>query len=360
VRLYLDHASTTPLHPAARAALLEFDPRVTLAAARARLAAALGLAESASLLPTLGGSLANGLALEAALAARPGRTHLISQRSEHSSVLRALEALERRGCRLSWLDLDPEGRVDPAQLDELLRPETAAVSVMTANHETGALQPLAELHARCRAAGVLLHTDATQGLRTLTPLAPLPADLISFAGHKHGGPRGVGAVVLAEGIAEPRTWPASPPHVLSLAAALEEEPRARSQELARARDELEGELLAALPGARRNGPALARLPGHLSISVPGLSADALLLELDLAGLALSSGAACSSADAGPSHVLLAMGLDPAEAGASLRFSLAEPLDRVGLERVVAALRAGALRLRAIAGAAGPVDSAAAD
>lgn len=351
MRLFLDHASTTPLHPAARAILLEFEPRLTLTRASQRLRDALSLQQGAVLLPTLGGSLANGLALQAALAARPGRTHLISQRSEHSSVLRALEALAERGCELSWLELDREGRVDPAQLDDLLRPETAAVSVMTANHETGALQPLAELHARCQAAGVLLHSDATQGLPALLPLEPLPADLISFAGHKHGGPRGVGGLVLAAGLAAPRAWPASPPHVLALAAALGQAAQG-SSELAEARDELERAILAAVPGARRNGPARARLPGHLSLRVPGLSADALLLELDLGGLALSSGAACSSAGGGPSHVLLAMGLERSEAGGSLRFSLSAALDADQRARVVGTLRAAVERLRSIAGDTG--------
>ena len=300
--------------------------------------------------------MANGLALEAALAARPGRAHVISQRSEHSSLLRALAALEERGCALSWLDLDREGRVDPAQLGALIRPgETALVSVMAANHETGALQPLAGLRERCREAGVLLHTDATQGLRALAPLSPLPADLISFAGHKHGGPRGVGGLVLAPGLAPPRTWPASPPHVDALATALEAS-RGALAGLAAARDELERALLAAIPGAVRSGPARARLPGHLSLLVPDLSADALLLELDLAGLALSSGAACSSGEGGPSHVLLAMGLDPAAASGALRFSLGAPLEPAERARVVEALRAGVARLRTIAGDTGAAES----
>ncbi|MGE0713230.1 MAG: cysteine desulfurase family protein [Planctomycetota bacterium] len=315
--------------------------------ALARLGAALGLGPEQRLTLTAGGTAANALAIACAVGARPGR-HLIAQPTEHPSVLRPLRALEEAGYELTWLGVDPDGRVDPEELAAALRPDTALCSLMAANHETGALQPLAAVAARCRAAGVLLHSDAVQALGRL-PLAALPADLLTFSAHKLGGPRGLGGLI--SGPLAPACTGHGPGarRVAALAAALEAglpDP----EQVRASRDALEAELLARVAGARRNGPPVARLPGHLSLSFPGVSGEALALELDLAGIAASSGAACASGEARPSHVLVAMGRSAREASESLRLSLGRPLDAAERARVVASVERAVARLRGLAGA----------
>ena len=352
-RLYLDHAATSPLHPAAAAELAasasgrQADAR----GAKARLAAALGIVPERLVL-TEGGSQANALALRA-LAERgrtQGRLHVISQPSEHPSVLETLAELEGAGCELEWLGLDSEGCVDPAELARRLRPETSFVSVMSANHETGTLQPTRRLAELCAAAQVPFHSDAVQALRYFPP-SELAGDLLTLGGHKLRGPRGIGALLLGSetyGLELAATAP-SPSRVQALATALEAQPPAQAPDLAASRDALQAELAAAIPGLEVNGgqgPG-ARLAGHLSLSVPGLSGEALVLDLDLAGIAASSGAACSSGTEGPSPVLIAMGRDRAQASGSLRLTLGRPLDPAERARVVQALSASVQRLRAL-------------
>lgn len=351
-RLYLDHAATSPLHPAAEAELrAPWSPsRLDSRPARLRLARALGLPPERVVL-TCGGSQANALALrtlvDAGGAAR-GRA-LASQATEHPSLLRALEALESAGVTLRWLPLDSAGRVDPACLEE---GELLGLSVMVANHETGACQPSAALAARARELGVPLHSDAVQALRFCPP-RELSADLASLAGHKLGGPRGVGALLLGAragelGLAPPPCAQPPAPLVHALAAALEASPPGPAPGLAESRDALQAELEVALSGLRVHG-GHERLPGHLSLSLAGLSGEALVLELDLAGISVSSGAACASGAAGPSPVLLALGCSQAEATGSLRLSLGAPLSPAERARVTEALCAAVKRLRALGG-----------
>jgi len=354
-RLYLDHAATSPLHPAAAAELAAgaSGRHPAASGAQARLAAALRIVPERLVL-TEGGSQANALALRA-LAARgraAGRLHVISQRSEHPSVLETLAELEAEGCEVEWLGLDAEGLVDPAELQRRLRPETSFVSVMSANHETGTLQPTERLAELCAAAGVPFHSDAVQALRYFSP-DELAGDLLTLGGHKLQGPRGIGALILSEDAAalalDLACRAPSPSRVQALAAALEVAPPRAAPGLAANRDALQAELSAAIPGLEVNGgqEAGARLPGHLSLSVPGLSGEALVLDLDLAGIAASSGAACSSGTEGPSPVLLAMGRDRAQASGSLRLTLGRLLSAGERERVVDALAASVSRLRAL-------------
>jgi cysteine desulfurase len=354
-RLYLDHAATSPLHPAAAAELAAgASGRLADASgAKARLAAALGVVPERLVL-TEGGSQANAAALRS-LAERgraAGRLHVISQPSEHPSVLETLAELESAGCELEWLSLDAEGRVDPAQLERRLRPETSFVSVMSANHETGTLQPTRALAERCAAAGVPLHSDAVQALRYFRP-DQLAGDLLTLGGHKLRGPRGIGALIVGPSAGaydlELSSGAPSPSRVAALAAALEAEPPSPAPALAASRDALQAELVAAIPGLEVNGghgPG-ARLPGHLSLSVPGLSGEALVLDLDLAGIAASSGAACSSGTEGPSPVLIAMGRDRSQASGSLRLTLGSPLDATERARVAGALVESVRRLRSL-------------
>ncbi|MBL4849258.1 MAG: aminotransferase class V-fold PLP-dependent enzyme [Planctomycetes bacterium] len=346
-RLYLDHAATSPLHPAAAEVLAApGSNRADPSAAHARLARALDVSTDRLVL-TPGGSQANALAV-CVLAARgrlKGRFHALSQPSEHPSVLEALEGLAGEGLELEWLSLDREGRVDPTALARRLRPTTAFVSVMSANHETGARQPMAALAACCAEAGVALHSDAVQAFRYAPP-SELAGDVLTLGGHKLGGPRGIGALLLGArakelGLSSPSfAGPQpSPRRILALAEAIEARPLRWDVALAASRDALQAALLAQIPGLEINGPLAseARLPGHLSLSLPGLSGEALVLDLDLAGIAASSGAACASGTGGPSPVLLAMGRDRAQATGSLRLTLGSALAACEQERVVAAL-----------------------
>lgn len=360
-RLYLDHAATSPLHPDAAAELTSTSSGhlAAGAAAHERLARALGIVPG-RLVPTLGGSQANARALRvlAARGSKRGRLQIFSQRSEHPSVLETLSELGEEGFGLEWLGLDASGRVDPAELQSRLGPETAFVSVMAANHETGTYQPTERLAEICRGAGVPFHCDAVQAFRFQGP-ADLPGDLLSLGGHKLGGPRGIGALILGPEVgafglesAGLTTTPLpSPGRVRALAAAIEAEgPSLGAEALAQSRDALQRELQVAIEGLEVNGglEVRGRLPGHLSLSVPGLSGEALVLDLDLAGIAASSGAACSSGSEGPSPVLLAMGRTRAQATGSLRLTLGAPLSSAERARVVSALAASVIRLRALA------------
>ncbi len=365
-RLALDAAATTPLS----AAVLEaMRPHLGLpggaageaiaAPARARVAEQLGCALDRLLL-TSGGTEANLLALRVALAARPQRSpaRVITQPTEHPSVLAPLRALEGSGAlRVTWLPVDGQGRVDPDALSEALREEAALVSVMLANHETGVVQPIGPLSASCRAAGALLHVDAVQAARSLdVSLRTWGADLLTISGHKLNGPKGVGALALSDrlgGVSRPR--PLGTPSVAAvegLATALESPDRRSAPlqaALAASRDALQREVQEAVPQVVLNGGEAERLPGHLNLSVPGVSGEALVVALDRAGIDASSGSACASGQDAPSPVLLAMGRPSSAARGSLRLTLGMPLTAREVERTVGAIAAAVGRLRALTG-----------
>jgi cysteine desulfurase len=351
--LYLDAAATTPLCERARAAmtaaLRESDGRSERASARARVASLLGVPpERLGLTPS--GTAANAVAIAAGTAAASGR-RIVSQPTEHPSVLAPLRRLESEGHPVTWLQVSATGRVDPRELErELARGDVGLVSIMVANHETGVIQPVAELGALCREAGALLHSDAVQGFRQDASPASLGSDLVRFSGPQLCGPKGVGGVIASERAPCLEPGDVSLPVLRGLAEALEAR-AGRSgggAELAASRDALEAAILGRVAGAQRHGGD-PRLPGHLCLSLPGLSGDALTLDLDRAGIAASSGAACSSGRGRPSPVLLAMGTPVERARASLRLSLWRPLTAAELDRVVRAVEASAARLRALSG-----------
>lgn len=356
--LYLDAAATTPLAPevaAAMAPLLAGPPAG--AGGAAEVAAALGVAPEALRLTT-GGTAANHLALRGAVAAF-GVRRLISQPTEHPSVREALRALEAEGLPVTWLPVDGDGRVRPDELRGALaageRP--ALVSLMHANNETGVLQPVADAAALAREAGARLHVDAVQSARHLDVRpAALGADLVVLTAHKLDGPKGAAAVVAAPGaraaLAAGGAAPAPGPAALAgFAAALARRARLRAEgeasRVAASRDALQA-ALAGIPGLRVTGAAAPRLPGHLHVTLPDVSGDALVLLLDEEGIACSTGAACAAGDPSPSRVLLALGRSPAEARGSLRLSLPGPLDAAEVARVAGQLAAAVRRLRALA------------
>jgi len=346
--IYLDYAATTPLDPEVRAAMegvleeygnpssihqLGRRARSLLEEGRERLARALG-AKPREVVLTAGGSEADALALYGVALAR-GRGHLVSTAVEHSAVLQALKNLERLGFEVTLLQPDRHGLIYPEQVAEALRPATILVSVMAVNNELGTLYPVREIAEVCHARGVLLHTDAVQAMGTVPcQVETLGADLISLAAHKFYGPKGVGALYVRKGV---ELFPIIPgkqeqgyrggtenlPAVYGQGLAAEKAVARlaeESQRLLALRSRLEARLLA-LPGVMLNGHPTLRSPKHVNVTVMDADGEGLLLNLDLLGVAVSSGSACSSGSLEPSHVLLAIGRSREEAKASVRFSL---------------------------------------
>ncbi|MFZ5584573.1 MAG: aminotransferase class V-fold PLP-dependent enzyme [Thermodesulfobacteriota bacterium] len=369
-RVYLDHNATTPLDPAVALAMTEFMARdfgnpsaiyregreaaAAVAEARRRLAALLGVT-ARRLVFTSGGSEANNQAIKG-VAFAPGNRgkRFVTSSIEHPSVLKAFAWLRELGYDVVFLPVDASGRVRPADLEAALDRPTALVSVMTANNETGALQPIAELAGLAHRAGALFHTDAVQAVGKI-PLAveELGVDLLSLSGHKLHGPKGVGALCISRGIdltplvhgggqeGGRRAGTENTAAIVGLGKAAELAARHLEDmggEVARLRDELWRGIRRLVPEARLNGPLLERLPNTLNVSLPGIRGESLVLAMDHKGVALSSGSACRAGSPEPSHALLAMGLTAEQAHCALRFSLGRGNTRQEIERTLAALR----------------------
>jgi cysteine desulfurase len=291
-----------------------------------------------------------------------GKKHLVTTQVEHSAIHNFGERLERQGFAVTWLPVDADGLVDPNQVEEVIRPDTALVSVMWANNETGVLSPIERIGEICRAKKVLFHTDAVQVPgKVKIDLSQLPVDLLSLAGHKFHAPKGVGVLYARRGVkvlpyvlgggqeGGRRGGTENVASIVGLgrAAELAQETLIDEQTSVREwRDRLETGLLQRIPDAVVNGHKTLRLPNTLNIRFAGLEAEAVLLKLDQHGVCVSSGSACTTGSVEPSHVLTAMGLSPEQAKGAVRLSLShyntsEEVDRVLdlLPRVIAELRA---------------------
>lgn len=372
--IYLDYAATTPLRPEVREAIASLwsdfgnpsslhrwgrGARMRLEEARERLAAVLG-AHRREVVFTGGGTEADNLAVlgrwraarRSAAATGPAGTGpgaVVCSAIEHSAVLGAARAAAREGAELLILGVDGTGQVDPGSLEEALRAHPVVVSVMWANNEVGTLQPISELAERCRAAGVTFHSDAVQALgRERLRMDEVPCDLLSISAHKVGGPQGVGALYIREGVeVEPlihgggqeeglRAGTEAVATAVGFAIAAELAEREREAEAARLsalRDQLETGLLARIPGASVNGAGAPRLPHILNLSIPGVDHELLVMSLDLEGIAASGGSACRSGAAEPSHVLVAMG-SIREGESPLRLSLGRETTAAQIEAAV--------------------------
>ena len=353
MRIYADNAATTALSDTALAAMMpcfqEFFANPSslhtpgqqaaekLSDAREIFAARLG-AQPREITFTSGGSEADVQALRtgAALGARKGKRHIVSTKFEHHAVLHTLAALEKEGYEVTLLDIPPDGVVTAQQVKEAIRPDTCLVSVMFANNEIGTVQPVAEIGAVCREAGVLFHTDAVQAAGHLPiDVEAMHIDLLSLSAHKFHGPKGVGALYARKGIpletviyggAQERGKRAGTenlPGICGAAAAFDEACATMDQEAAHLtalRDRLIEGLLA-IPHTALNGDAARRLPGNVNVCFEGIEGESLLLMLDEKGIAASSGSACTSGSLDPSHVLLALGRPHEVAHGSLRLSL---------------------------------------
>jgi cysteine desulfurase len=363
--IYLDHNATTPVRPEAARAIavcLAGDAgnpssvhRFGRVAAELRERAREEVADAAGCAPrrvvfTSGGTEADNLALRGILA---GGGHLVTAGTEHEAVLHTAGALERDGTPVTVLPVGADGRVAPEDVERALRPDTALVSLMAANNETGALLDLEAVGALCRRRGVLFHTDAVQALGKIPfPFDDLPVDLASVSSHKIGGPRGVGALLVAEGVKlrplltgggqERRIRPGTEnlPGIVGFGVAARraaEDLPAEGSRLGALRDRLEAGLRRAFPDARINAGEAARLPNTSNVTFGGVDGASLLIALDLEGIAVSTGAACTAGAAEPSHVLLAMGRAPEEAAGSIRFSLGSGSTEADVEEVLRVL-----------------------
>lgn len=365
VRIYADHAATTPLRAEALAAMapylgmgpanpssLHFEGRAARAGldtARANVARLLGSAPR-ELVFTGGGSEADNLAILGAARARrfPG-AHVLTVATEHPAVLRAFAVLAEEGFASTLLPVDSEGRLAPERFAAALRRQTVLASVMLGNNELGTLQPIAQLAEIAHASGVTFHTDAVAaaGKVPLT-VAALGVDLLSLSAHKFYGPHGVGALYVRQGTPLAplvvgggqegglRSGTENVAGAVGLAAALElavtEQP-AESARLAGLRDRFESDVLRRIPQCRINAAGALRLPNVASVAFAGTEAPALLIALDLAGAAVSTGSACASGASEPSHVLAALHPPAWARTGTLRFSFGKSTTQQDVERL---------------------------
>jgi len=329
--------------------------------ARGEVAALLGCA-AADVLFTAGATEANNTVLQRVVPTLGRGRHVVSSNVEHPSVEAPLAALEAHGFEVTRLAVDREGLLRPSAVAEALRDDTALVSLIWANNETGALLPLAAIAEAVAARGVPLHVDATQAVGKLPlDLSTLAVDYLALSAHKFGGPKGVGALVarrapdfeplLLGGGQERRLRGGTEnvPGIVGLAAACalaRAELPERQRAAAALRDRLWRGLQEKVPGVHRNGPGDAVLPNTLNVSFEHTAGELLLQALDLEGVAVSSGAACASGSIEPSRVLLAMGLSPAQARGTLRFSVGHGVDEASIDRVLALLPELVARVRA--------------
>ncbi len=369
-RIYLDHNATTPPHPEVIKAMVRCleeqsgnpssiyregrDAKTALEEARRTLANLLGTT-ARRLIFTGGGSESNNLVLKGmALACLPGKNHLITSTIEHPSVLATCSWLQSNGFRLTYLPVSAAGRVRPEDLARALTPDTCLVSIMLANNETGALQPIRELAALTNAAGALFHTDGVQAVGKIpVDVEDLGVDFFSLSGHKFHGPKGIGALYIKKGInLEPlihgggqeggrRAGTENTPGIVGLgvaAALAEKRLAAMAMVVQDLRDELWQGLKNIFPDARLNGPLEERLPNTLNVTLPGFRGESLVLALDQQGISFSSGSACRSGSPKPSHALLALGLTEEEAHCTIRLSLGLDNTREDIASTLAAFK----------------------
>ncbi len=380
MRVYLDYNATTPLAPQVVDAVVAAtrdvfgnassvhhfgqQAKAALDDARTAVATLIG-ADPSEVVFTAGGTEADNLAIRgAAEAAEPsGRRHLVASAIEHEAVLNTLKALARRGWRTTLVPVDQSGIVAADRVREAIADDTALVSVMHANNEIGTIQPIAEIAAVAHERGALMHTDAVQSAGKIpVDVRALGVDLLALSAHKLNGPKGAGALWVKRGT---RMLPilTGGKHERSRRAGTENVPaiagfgtaatlaaskmKTEGARVAALRDRLEAAVLRDVPGTAVNGAIEARVPNTTNISFERVEAESLLIALDLEGIAVSTGSACSSGTLEPSHVLRAMGFPAHRTQNSLRFSLGMFSTDADVDRVVAVLPALVEKLRGL-------------
>jgi cysteine desulfurase len=375
-RVYLDNNATTPVLPEVFEAMRPFfsehfgnassihhhgqETRAAVEDARESVAALLGCTAS-EIVFTSGGTESDNLAVAGWVAAGD---HVITSSIEHHAVLHACKHLETIGCEVTVLPVDDRGLIDPDDVRRALRPSTKLISVMMANNETGALQPVEEIGKIAAEARVLFHTDAVQAAAKVPiDVLRIGCDALSISGHKIHAPQGVGALYVKKGTRiQPlfhggrhersrRAGTENVPGIVGLgrAAQLAKESLdlGHDKEMCAMRDRLEQGILARVDDSAINGEAAPRVPNTSNIRFDHIEGESLVIALDLKGLAVSTGAACSSGAIEPSHVLIAMGLRPDQARSSIRFSLGKKTTDAEIDLALSLVPETVRRLRAI-------------
>jgi cysteine desulfurase len=379
-RIYLDHNATTPVAQDVldrMTAVLREDfgnpssvhhfgqqAKAVIDEARSAVASLVG-GDPSEIVFTSGGTESDNFAIRGAAEAleATGRRHLIATGIEHEAVINTLKALARRGWKTTLLPVDQTGIVTPSALEAAITDDTAVVSVMHANNEIGTIQPVGELAAIARRHGALFHTDAVQSAGKIPlDVRALGVDLLSISAHKFYGPKGIGALWIRRGLRllpvltggkHERSRRAGTENVAGIAGMGVAAQRARAKmaeegaRLAALRDRLEDGVTRAVSGTAINGTRSPRVPNTTNISFDRVEAESLLIALDLQGIAVSTGSACSSGTLEPSHVLKAMGFPPHRTQNSIRFSLGAANTEADIDRVIAVLPGIVDKLRSL-------------
>ncbi|HHU07149.1 MAG TPA: cysteine desulfurase NifS [Clostridiaceae bacterium] len=352
-RIYFDHAATTAVRPEVISAMLPIFEDVYgnpssfynegyaanryIEQSRQTVAELLNVSPKEIFFTSCGTESDNWAIKGTAFSKQKKGKHLITSTIEHHAVLHSMQALEKLGYEVTYLEVDGYGLVDPRQVEEAIRPDTILVSIMMANNEIGTIQPVAEIAEICRAKGVLFHTDAVQALGAI-PVSPhdLGADLMAFSGHKFYAPKGVGIMYIKRGVRianfmdggaqenRRRAGTENTPYIVGITKALELALAAMPEESKRLialRDDLIRQLQSTIPYTKLNGHPVKRLPNNINLAFEFIEGESILLLLNELGYQASSGSACTSGSLDPSHVLLAIGLTHEIAHGSLRLSL---------------------------------------
>jgi cysteine desulfurase len=375
-RVYLDHNASTPVHPDVLAEMLPYfsesfgnpssvhgfgrEARAGLDTARERVARFLRVAPE-ELVFTSGGTESDNLGVKGLAWAR-GRGHLITSKTEHHAVLRACQWLESQGFAVTYLSVDGHGMVDPDEVKRAIRPDTIGISIMHANSEVGTVQPVTAIGAIAREHGVPFHVDAVQTFGKLDiDVAAAHIDLLSFSGHKIYGPKGVAGLWIRKGTKmvsvqhggeherRRRAGTENVPGIVGLGKAVEVRGREMHEERRRVtalRDRLWEGIRARVPDARLNGHPTERLPGTANISYRGVESESVVLGLDLKGIGVSAGSACTSGNVEPSYVLVAMGVPLDWAMGAVRHSLGRSTTAEDIEYVIESVEPTVRKLRA--------------
>jgi len=389
LKIYLDHNATTPLLPEVRDAMIRSEQEVfgnpssihwagrearnLLNSARERIAGLLEIEET-ELLFTSGGTESINTALYGVWEGRGGkkgngkretkgeeRIEILSSPTEHHATLKCLESLKKKGAEVYFLKVDRQGRLDLEELSKKISSKTLIVSLMWANNETGNLYPIQKIGEICREAGALFHCDAVQAAGKIKiSLRKTPVDFLSFSSHKFHGPKGAGGLYVREGVSlnplhrggnQERGLRGGTENILGIhgmSLALEAAVKGLMEDssgIISLRKKLEEGILSSLDGIELNGDGEDRLPNTSNLLVEEVDGESLLFNLDLEGIAVSAGAACESGSLDPSHVLLAMGRNPRQAKASIRFSLSKFNKEEEVDRVLAVFPRIVKRLR---------------
>ncbi|NPV70636.1 MAG: cysteine desulfurase NifS [Firmicutes bacterium] len=352
-RIYLDHAATTPVRPEVVEVMSKYmietygnpssihwfgrEARKGVDEAREHCAALIG-ATPEEIVFTGGGTEADNLAIKGAAESYQEKgNHIITSAIEHHAVLHTCEYLEKKGCRVTYLPVDADGLVDPGDVKKAITPETILITIMMANNEVGSVQPIKEIGAIARERGVLLHTDAVQSMGQVpVDVNEMNIDLLSASGHKMYGPKGIGLLYIRKGVKvtpvlhggvherKRRAGTENVPGIVGFGKSAElsmKELPERVKHLAAMRDRLIDGVMQRIEDVKLNGHRSQRLPNNANFSIKYVEGESMLLNLDLQGIAASSGSACTSGSLEPSHVLLAMGIPHEIAHGSLRMTV---------------------------------------